>query len=94
MKSQYIKYRNTNISIKSVKPIRDKICKACRRKGKTDLHHFAYVYPTKLVKKNHILALENTIELCYRCHRIANAMRICDDNSVITVLIKSACDKL
>jgi len=82
-KTQTIMYRRTRLIIKSDKNIRKGICESCGRKEKTDLHHVVYAYSTKIVKKNHLLALENTVELCYRCHRIANAMRIEDENPLI-----------
>ena len=57
------------------------ICSAC---GKTvasgaikitALHHWYYAYQAKTVKDNPILALENTSELCFYCHDIADALR-------------------
>jgi len=41
----------------------------------TNLHHWAFRYPTKQVKKNPSLAKENAVELCLRHHELANAMR-------------------
>lgn len=57
-------------------------CEACghthTKKGKpirSQIHHWRYAYPTSEVRKNHNLALHYTSELCYRCHRYADALR-------------------
>jgi hypothetical protein len=41
----------------------------------TALHHWYYAYAPKTVKENPILALENTSELCFGCHQVADAIR-------------------
>ena len=41
----------------------------------TALHHWYYAYQPKTVKENPILALENTSELCFGCHQVADAIR-------------------
>lgn len=41
----------------------------------TAMHHWWYAYAPKTVKKNPLLALENTSELCYYCHQLADAIR-------------------
>ena len=92
MKYQTITYRKTVIYIKSDEPLRTGVCRSCGRREKTDLHHYCYAYKTSEVKKNHSLALMNTVELCYRCHRIANAMRIADDNPAIRDMVQSIMD--
>jgi len=57
------------------------VCEACgksRERGEiksTAIHHWYYAYKAKTVKENPILALENTSELCYSCHRKADAIR-------------------
>lgn len=55
-------------------------CQACEKEigksiTKTNRHHWKYAYAWKTVKENPSLALENSCELCYRCHRIADALR-------------------
>ena len=50
------------------------ICECCEKKFKTHLHHWKYVYKPKEVKKNPELALKNTSELCYSCHKLGNAL--------------------
>lgn len=60
--------------------IRKGCCEACLRcKGKgikrTSLHHTVYAYTKETVRKNKFLALENTIELCFGCHPIADGLR-------------------
>jgi len=57
------------------------ICSACGRskeKGEiktTQLHHWFYKYEVATVRKNPLLVLENCVELCFRCHKIADAFR-------------------
>jgi len=51
-------------------------CTCCGKKCKGDTHHFVYAYATKKVRKNPMLALENTTELCFPCHRVANALKL------------------
>ena len=41
----------------------------------TALHHWLYKYRADTVKENPILALENTSELCFGCHQVADAIR-------------------
>jgi hypothetical protein len=41
----------------------------------TQLHHWWYAYQAKTVRENPILALDNTSELCFYCHEIADALR-------------------
>jgi len=56
-------------------------CMACgksKAKGEiksTCLHHWWYEFKPATVKKNPILALRNTSELCYYCHQLADAIR-------------------
>lgn len=64
-------YRRARLTVEG-KPTHT--CQACGAGGRTELHHLSYAYPTAEVRKNHQLALENTIELCYLCHRVANAL--------------------
>jgi len=57
------------------------ICQACGKSKvaceikNTALHHWWYAYAPQTVKNNPILALENTSELCYYCHELADAIR-------------------
>jgi hypothetical protein len=80
---QTIRYRKKTIKLDIPMPIRDHICKCCGRQGKTDLHHWVYAYPTKQVQKTKMLALENTTELCFVCHRLANCISHLDHNPVL-----------
>lgn len=41
----------------------------------TALHHWWYAYQPETVRKNPILVLDNTIELCFGCHQVADAIR-------------------
>jgi hypothetical protein len=57
------------------------VCMACgksREKGEiktTSLHHWKYAYKADTIRKNPILILENTTELCFACHMIADSFR-------------------
>lgn len=79
---QKVYYQKTHISIKGYPvQIRRGICIGCKRnkhKGEiktTQLHHMKYAFETETVLKNPILALENTLELCFGCHPIADGLR-------------------
>lgn len=60
---------------------RQGVCQACgkskhRKEIKvTALHHWKYAYKSATVAKNPILVLENTVELCFGCHPVADAFR-------------------
>lgn len=74
-------YHKTTIMVPYPVNPRKGVCVACKRTIKagqiktTQLHHHKYAYTTAKVKKNPILALENTSEYCYACHQIADALR-------------------
>jgi hypothetical protein len=60
---------------------RDDLCGACGRKvgdgiKRTNRHHWRYAYAWKTVRANPELALENTVEYCFKCHPIADAVRL------------------
>ena len=69
---QNLRYKRKRVTVNVDYPIRKGICECCRRKGKTQLHHWKYSYTSKQIKNNPILALENTTELDFYCHRLAN----------------------
>jgi len=78
---QRIYYQKTRVSFSYPVPIRNGCCVACTRcKGEgiktTQLHHTKYAFETKTVKQNPVLALENTLELCFGCHPIADGLRL------------------
>jgi hypothetical protein len=60
---------------------RNHICEACGKSVEsgeiknTALHHWYYAYAPQTVKKNPLLALDNTSEFCYYCHQLADAIR-------------------
>lgn len=54
------------------------ICHSCGKKRKTTRHHWFYVFTMKQVKAKPELALLFTEELCFPCHRAANAMTLLD----------------
>ena len=41
----------------------------------TQIHHWRYAFQPETVKKNPILILENTSELCFPCHQVADGLR-------------------
>jgi hypothetical protein len=71
------------------------ICEACgKSKAKqeikmTSLHHWRYAYAPETVKKTPMLILDNTVELCFACHQIAdglrNVMRLSPDRAMRVV---------
>lgn len=80
-KKQCLYYHKTKICFSYPVPIRSGCCNACKQcKSKneikqTALHHAKYAYQTETVKKNPVLALDNTMELCFFCHQIADGFR-------------------
>lgn len=81
MERQKIYYQRTRVSFDYPVSIRTGCCVACGRcksRGEiktTQKHHTVYAYLTKTVLKNPVLALENTLELCFGCHPIADGLR-------------------
>ena len=78
---QKLKYRKLTIVVDVPYKIRKGICAVCNRSVAnkeikvTQLHHWKYAYGNKRVKQNPLLALDNTIELCYPDHTRADAIR-------------------
>lgn len=78
---QKITYEKTVITVEYPVPIRKGQCDACLRKvghgeiNTTQKHHTVYKYEIVTVKKNPLLALENTLELCFGDHPIADGFR-------------------
>lgn len=75
-----IMYKKTRIRIEEELVNKPKICQGCNRKlgkviKKLDCHHWIYEFDSKEVKKNPILVLKNTSWLCFRCHRLGDAIR-------------------
>jgi len=68
-----IKYRRARFTVEAE---RKTTCEVCGKGGKIDFHHCKYAYKTSEVRKNPQLALENTAQLCYNCHRIADCIRM------------------
>ena len=68
------------------------ICDACGKSvgngiQKTNIHHWKYAYGWKKVRENPSLALDNTSELCYSCHQIADALRNLTHGKNITAIL-------
>jgi hypothetical protein len=84
MKKKYsLKYKTVTVYFD--KNPRTGICECCEKKFKTQMHHWSYKYKPKEVKENKELALENTTELCYHCHKVANAIRFIVENWLKTL---------
>jgi len=81
LKKYGVAYQRTKILVPYPRNPRRGVCQICGRSVKkreiktTQLHHWTYAYETKTVKKNPLLALENTIEVCYGCHKICDWLR-------------------
>jgi hypothetical protein len=83
-----IRYKTITVSVVGEKP---KICRCCGKEAKPrglHCHHTKYEYPIDVVRASPMLATHNTVYLCYACHRVANSMRICDENYVKVALIR------
>lgn len=79
-------YKKTRIKIDAPKI---DYCEGClKRVGygikKLDTHHWKYEFSSKEVKANPKLVLKNTSVLCYRCHRISDAIRITKEDKKLT----------
>jgi len=79
-KKQGISYSGMHLRFDFPVPIRNGCCIGCLRcigEGikRTALHHTKYAYQRETVRKNPYLALDNTLELCYGCHPIADGFR-------------------
>lgn len=80
-KLQSIIYEGKQIKEAYPEPIRKGRCEACGRlRGEgeikwTSRHHFKYAYELNTVRKNPLLALENSVELCWSDHQIADSLR-------------------
>lgn len=75
MTKQNVTYKGHQFKVDVDYPVRGPCCDCCKKKGFVALHHLKYAYPIAEVRKNHMLALDNTICLCYTCHELANSMR-------------------
>lgn len=65
-------------------------CQSCGASGKTDLHHYFYAYSTAQVRKNPLLVLDFTVELCFKCHTLADMLRnLANDLPRVRMLIKT-----
>ena len=74
---QNITYRGKGFKVDVPYKIRTGVCECCGKEGFTARHHWVYKYKVKEVRKNPLLALENTTELCYpKCHDVANALNL------------------
>ena len=96
-----ILYRRTRIPLE-FNP-RKGICNLCNKsikKGEinvTHMHHLFYEFSTEEVRKNHQLALKNTIEVCFSCHRVIqqfqNALKL-ENRQVLINLVNLMPEKM
>lgn len=87
-----VRYKTIRVKDDKEKPT---ICLCCGKKPKPrgmHLHHTKYEYSTKEVKENPQLGFKNTIPLCYSCHRIANCLRILEENPQKTKKLIKLCN--
>ena len=74
-----IDYQGKKFWVELDSPPKRGICDACgERVGKeikvTQTHHFKYAYSKKQIEKNPQLAMDNTAELGFNCHKLGNAL--------------------
>jgi hypothetical protein len=64
----------------------------------TALHHWKYSHSPETVKKNPILILDNTVEVCFACHQVADGLRgimkMTDPERALAVMVKMPKDLL
>ncbi len=70
-----IRYRRASIDVPFE---RSKVCEICNKPfKKIDVHHWLYAYKTGEVRDKPELVLDHTIQVCFHCHRVADAFRLC-----------------
>lgn len=98
MRRYSVTYHKTRIRIPYPRNPRVGVCVGCHRskqKGEikvTQMHHTYYKYTTEQVIANPLLALENTLELCFNpCHLVADGFRgILDTTKSMDSIMKVA----
>jgi len=83
-KRHYVTYNKTKIPVPE-NPRKGQ-CVSCKRKvgnviKVTQLHHTIYAFLLRTVKKKPLLALKNILELCFPCHKTADAFRMLLDRT-------------
>jgi len=96
----FVSYRGKQIGVPF--PFRKNVCVACGKsvvRGQiktTQMHHTKYAYSVRTVRKHPELALENTLELDFYCHRVADAIRMlvdCGNPDRIQMVLEAHCPK-
>jgi len=80
-----VKYRRSFFTVEGIK---SDTCQCCGKKPKKSglhFHHLVYAFSTDEVRKNPQLALRSTIQLCWYCHRVADALRIVNEHPDIVI---------
>jgi hypothetical protein len=80
-----VQYRRIRVTVEHDKL---NVCQACDKEGRTELHHWLYAYSTDQVRASPQLALENTDEYCFLCHKVANAIRFLVENEKRARLVR------
>ena len=89
--SYTIKYKRVRVRIDGTRP---EVCECCLKKPNIiQCHHWKYSYSIKEVLANPELAKKNTSYLCYYDHRLANNLRIQDENKERIEVLKNLRDK-
>jgi hypothetical protein len=87
--SYSIRYKRMTVKVSGEKP---DICDCCMHRPNPKglhMHHWKYGFTAQEIAKNPELSKKNTSPLCYSCHRVANAMRIVEENKLRSdVLLK------
>jgi len=91
-------YHDVTILIPYPRNPRTGECNSCHRDKSsgeikvTQLHHTWYEFKLDTVKKNPLLALKNTLEVCFPCHNIADGFRNILDGTnmerIMSVVVK------
>jgi hypothetical protein len=89
-----IRYKKVNVKVSGEK---SDVCDCCmirpNPKG-LHLHHWRYDYTVKEILRNPELAKLNTSPLCYKCHLVANALRIAEENKQRAEVLAKLRDKV
>jgi hypothetical protein len=86
--SYKIKYKTITVLVSGDKPTSCDVCAKTPDPRGLQTHHWVYKYSIKEVKDNPELAKENTSTLCFFEHRLANCLRIIEENRERTDILK------
>lgn len=75
----WIKYKRIRVKVLGDKSTQCECCLKTPKPRGMHTHHWKYEFTIKEVARNPELAKKNSTSLCYKCHRVANAMRIVEE---------------